>query len=424
MRALFLIAVINFVNVIDGKIIGIVAEPIKQELDLSDTQVGLLTGFAFSICYAIFALPLARLSDRGHRGRILAVALLFWSVMTAMCGLAGSYAKLALARMGVAIGESACSPASYALVADYFGPRARARAMSTLTVATSLGTMAAFTVGGPIAQAFGWRAVFLLLAVPGILIAIVAWRWLAEPRLAGAAARAPDPVPPQNAWEALRALLGTPGYLLLVIGASALTFVTASLLVWGASFFQRVYGWSMADTGIVLGVTFGVSGIVAPLVTAWLGDRRISGDAGAYVRVLAAMTTAAIPFMAIGLLVPDATGSLILIGAAFALISGWPPSILATIRALIGSRNMALATALLGLALNLLGIGLGPLVIGSISDLVFERFGSDAVRFALLACCVALTVAAACLWLAARGITRRARGAPMPAAAARHAARI
>lgn len=405
--ALVLLALVSMLNVIDRKIVGILAEAIKTDLQLTDTQMGFLTGFAFSICYALCAIPIARFADRGDRARILAVALAFWSIMTALCGMAGTYARLVLARMGVAVGEAACSPVSYSLVADYYPPHHRAKAMSVVTIATAIGTLLAFGLGGQITQAFSWQVAFMVVGFPGVALAVVLWIWLPEPRRGRPAAQDDGSGADRGAIAAIRGLLSKPALNLLIFGASMLTLALSAQLIWTASFFQRTYGWSVGTAGIALGVTFGVGGVVAPLVSSYLGDHRLVRDRGAYPRVIALLTLLALPCLGASLLATSAAVSIFLIGLTYALTSGWPPNTLAAVRLLVGSGRMALATALLGVAINVVGIGLGPFIVGFLADLMQPRLGSEALRFALLASCLtAYAAAIAAFWLAARLIGR------------------
>lgn len=404
MTALALLAILNTLNIIDRKIVGILAEPMKHDLHLTDGQVGLLTGFAFSLVYAVCAVPIARVADRGNRARILAVSLAFWSLMTALSGMAQTFTRLLVARMGVAVGESACTPASYSLIADYFEPRRRGRAMALISVAVAIGTFIAFALGGRIAQSLDWRSAFFLVGLPGVGLALAIWFILPEPRGAEAVDAASATGADPNAAAAIGVLLRQPAYVLLVAGGCAVMFSLNALLIWTAPFLQRVFHWSLADAGLALGFTFGISGMISPLLSALIGDRLLLKDRGAYPWVMALLCLAAAPCLVAGLMAPSATAALVMIGLVYLLTSGWIALVVTPIRVLAGARRMALAVALLGVAHNLLGIGLGPLVVGLLSDVLQPAFKAEAIRYALMPAALGYLLAALALAMAARRI--------------------
>lgn len=404
---LILLGLISFFNSIDARVIGAIAESIKHDLRLTDTQLGLLTGFAFSVCYALFSIPVAHLSDRNNRARIISVAIALWSFMTMICGLSGTYGRLLFGRMGVAIGESAFAPAAYSLIADYFDDSRRARAMATLSVASALGTLMAFTLGGMMASAFGWRAVFLVLGLPGLVLAAISWFKLPDPRTRLSASGLPQAK--SGGLADFREILRAPGYVLMTAGGAVLTFSMAAILVWSASFFLRSYNWSMGDTGLILGLTFGLAGVASPLFTTYLGDRLAASREGgkrltAHIDVVAGLTAIAIPAITIALFVPVAPVSLAMIGLTYFLTAGWAANIMATMRSQVPGTRMAVAAAVMGLSFNLVGFGLGPLVVGYVSDALHPALGSNDIRFALFGCTVALSIGLVLLLFASRRV--------------------
>ncbi|GLJ00247.1 MFS transporter [Sphingobium sp. BS19] len=404
--ALFLLGATNLLNMLDRKIVGILAEPIKKDLALSDTQTGLLTGLAFSICYAVCAVPIARIADRGNRVRILSIMLGFWSIMTVFCGLAKTFGMLLMARFGVAAGESACSPISYALISDYFEPRYRARAMSVVPLAAAIGTLLAFAVGGYLAQHFDWRMSFLLVGLPGLALGVICWFVLPEPRLKVTPSRQNGPDESLSLRVALGQLLGRPIFVLLVAGASAMMFSLSALLIWSAALLQRSYGWSLSEAGLALGLIFGVGGMGAPVLASIMGDRRLQSDNGAYPYTLALLSAIAAPILLLALFSTSAWFTLVAICCVYLLTSGWPPLVMATFRIFTPSNNMALAVALLGTAINLLGLGLGPFCVGILSDFIVPTLGADSIRYALLPTVAVYLIASLIFYVVAARVRR------------------
>ena len=179
--ALGLLTLTYALNFVDRQILAILQEPIKAELGLSDSQLGLLTGFAFAVFYVVCGIPIARWADRGVRRSIIALAIAVWSVMTGLCGLAQNYVQLLLARIGVGVGEAGGSPPAHSMISDIFPPAERATALSTYSVGINIGIMVGFLMGGWLNEFFGWRVAFLAVCVPGLVMALVLRLTLAEP---------------------------------------------------------------------------------------------------------------------------------------------------------------------------------------------------------------------------------------------------
>ncbi len=179
---LIMLMLINAVAYVDRSIITVLAQPIKKDLGLSDTQLGFLTGFGFMIVYIFAGLPIARISERSSRVNVIALCVSFWSVMTALCGIAGSYWQLLLARIGVGAGESGAAPAAHSLIGDYVAPEKRGSAIGTFVLGNPLGIMAGSIIGGLVAQHFSWRAAFFVVGVPGLIIALLIKFTIREPK--------------------------------------------------------------------------------------------------------------------------------------------------------------------------------------------------------------------------------------------------
>lgn len=359
---LALLTLIYVVNFIDRQLIGIVGQPMKVELGLSDKQLGLLGGLAFALFYTVLGLPIARAADRGSRVRIIAISLALWSMMTALCGMAGSFAALLAARIGVGVGEAGCVPPSQSLVADLFPPERRATALSVLSLGIPVGMLIGAAAGGWLAQSLGWRSAFLALGLPGVVLAAIVMLVLREPVRTSPAADAP----PLMAVAAT--LLKRPAFLHMAAGGTLASFagygVTSFAVPLVLRRFDLPLGVAASGFGLIAGVGIGV-GIGGG---GWLSDRLARLRPGAPGLVAAAgAITAAILFQ-LALSQPDplalaATGLIPLLGAH--LYFG--PTYGVTANS-VGPRERATAVAILLMAMNAIGLGFGPLAVGALSD--------------------------------------------------------
>ncbi|QJU58091.1 MFS transporter [Sphingomonas sp. AP4-R1] len=403
---LALLTLIYVVNFIDRQLIGIVGQPMKLELGLSDTQLGLLGGVAFALFYTVLGLPIARAADRGSRVTIIAISLALWSAMTALCGMAGSFAALLTARIGVGVGEAGCAPPSQSLVADLFPPERRATALSVLSLGIPAGMLIGAVAGGWLAQSLGWRSAFLALGLPGVALAGIVALVLREPVRTSPAADAP----PLMAVAAT--LLKRPAFLHMAAGASLASFagygVTSFAVPLVLRRFDLPLGVAASGFGLIAGVGIGL-GIGGG---GWLSDRLARLRPGAPGLVAAAGAIAAAILFQLALSQPDplalaATGLIPLLGAH--LYFG--PTYGVTANS-VGPRERATAVAILLMAMNAIGLGLGPLAVGVLSDHFVAAGASSgaALTQALRIDLIVYVWAAIHFLLAARALSRaRAR---------------
>ncbi|MET0659731.1 MAG: MFS transporter [Steroidobacteraceae bacterium] len=388
--ALILLTLTNLVNYIDRMLMPALAQPIKQEFGLSDAQVGVLTGFAFALVYAAAGIPIARLADRGARRTILAVSLAFWSIMTAVCGTVRSFGQLALARMGVGIGEAGCLPSSYSLLSDYFPPERRGVAIGWFIVGNCLGITIGFMLGGWLGAQVGWRNAFLIVGLPGLLLALAIRIFMREPPRGGE--RDTDtPLDMQQTWSLL---VRNRSYRWAIAGNVAFTFVVHGTVAWLPAFFIRVHGASLTTAGVGTGVVVGVGMAVGTLVGGVWGDRLVrSGLERPQFLCIGAMLALALGYGVV-FWVDSMTAAF---AAAFVacVIGGLAASPNPTaILNVTESRVRATAAALNIMLCSLFGIGLAPVVIGLLSDLFAASRGSEALRYALTANIPACLIAA------------------------------
>jgi len=400
-RYVALLFIVSTVSLMDRQILAILLEPIKRELGASDTEMGLLTGFAFVLFFALASVPIARLADRHSRRNIIAVALAFWSVMTMLSGYVATFLQLAAARIGLGISEAAVAPASASMFSDLFPRERRTTPLALLAVAAPVGTMLAFTIGGIVNAAVGWRMTFVALGAPGLLLTVVMLLTIREPRRG--AAEAPGVVAEQYG------LSDTIGYLRrlrslrwLAVGASLNVFAASAKVVWSAPFLIRAHNMNTAEAGAWLGITTGIGGTAGIVVGGLAAQRLARGDPAWLLRVPAVTSALAAPFVMLFLTLPPSSAPVMNLGATF-FGSCMVAPVLAVSQTLAKVRMRALAAALVSLVVNVIGAGLGPLTVGLSSDLLAPSLGPSSIRYALLVPAVtALLGAALCFNRGAR----------------------
>jgi predicted MFS family arabinose efflux permease len=381
---LAILVVVYAVNFIDRNILSVLLQPIKEELGASDTAMGLLTGFAFAVFYTFAGIPIARLADRGSRRAIMAVGIAAWSGLTAASGLARSFAGLALARIGVGIGEASATPAAHSLISDYFPPERRTRALAIYNVGSSLGILLGLVLGGWLKEEIGWRATFAVVGLPGLLVAFGVWLGIPEPRRGLSESRG-DRGDAPGLRETLRFLGGQPSYLHVAFAAALYACPSYGLLHWAPTFLVRVHHLGYAELGWKLGPIVGISSAVGVLAAGALCDRLAKRDVRWLCWVPALSSLILVPCCVVFALAPDPNLALLayvpvnLVTAVFA-----PPSY-AIGQGLAQLRMRALASAIMLFVINLIGLGLGPTLVGMLSDAMEPRLGVESLRYALVA---------------------------------------
>jgi predicted MFS family arabinose efflux permease len=376
---LFVVYVMNFV---DRQILAILLDPIKQDLGVSDTAMGFLTGFAFAAFYTVAGIPIARLADRGSRRTVIATGLAVWSAMTAASGLARNFGQLAIARVGVGIGEAAGVPPSHSLIADYFPPERRAAALGFFANGIYVGTMLAFLLGGWVATHFDWRTAFFLVGLPGIPLALLVRATVRElPRGASETAPADDAELPLR--EALRFLFARRSFVRIVVGSSLLSLTGYGMLVWGPAFLGRVHGMDPASVGTWLGILIGVFGSAGAWLGGLLADRLGRLDVRWTLRAPALAMLAGLPFAAGFLLLPTPGLALVSFAPFYLLSNMHVGPVWSALQGISRLRMRATVSAVFQFILNLIGLGLGPLLVGMLNDELADRFGDAAIRWSL-----------------------------------------
>jgi predicted MFS family arabinose efflux permease len=376
--AVGLLTLTNFMSYTDRMLLPAMLQPIKREFLLSDTQLGLLSGFAFAIVYAVVGIPVARRADHRSRRAILACALTLWSLMTATCGLARSFGQLALARVGVGIGEAGCAPTSLSLLSDYFPPHRRGTAVAFLGLGNTLGITAGLSLGGWLGELVGWRSAFFIVGLPGLILAAVIFMFLKEPPRTGSYSQV-------RGSQVVRLLFSNASYCWLLAASVCHVFITYGVVQWLPSFFLRAHGLGLRAAGVRTGLVVGLGMAVGTIAGGILGDRLTRRGLERPQLLAAFAMICAVCAYGAAFWIPSTSSAfaLIAVGAIFAALP-LSPTLTATLN-VCKSGLRATASAVNILTISLLGVGLAPTIIGSLSDHWKPTVGDASLRYALSA---------------------------------------
>jgi MFS family permease len=372
-------------NFVDRQIIGVLAVPIKAELGLSDTQMGLMGGIAFALFYSGLAIPIAWLADRKSRVNIIAASVALWSAFTAACGLAQNFWQLFAARMGVGIGEAGGVAPSYALVSDFYPRERRARALALFSLGIPIGSALGVFFGGWLASNLDWRSAFLIVGLAGLPAALAVKLGIAEPVRGGfdsADGAASEPAPPF--LVVAMHLFGTPSFWLLSLGAASGSILGYGLIFWLPSFFSRSFGLELGEVGWFYGSIVLIGGVAGTWLGGWIGDRVGPEHPGRYALVPAVCFVAAAPCFAFGLFAPSLTVGWILFAAGQMLALAWLGPVIAAVQHIVPPNMRATASASFLFINNLIGIGFGIFFLGFMSDRMTAAHGADALQYSIL----------------------------------------
>ena len=352
----------------DRTVLSILQNPIKQELQLSDTELGVLGGFAFALFYSTLGVPVARLAERVDRRWLIAGSLAIWSIATAASGLARGFASLFALRVAVGVGEAGASPPAHSLITDYFPPHRRGTAFSIYSLGVSAGVLIGAIAGGYIAQTYGWRMTFAIFGIPGVLLAILIPLTIREPRRGRLDAPRADGDRLPGFGEVLQRFAQKKALFHIVAGASIAAFGSYSIIAFSTPFFIRAHGSSLSEAGLLLGLTSGLSAGIGIFFSGFVTDRVSGRDARWAVWIPAAGLLAAVPLYIAGFHLTDKPAAIAVLLVAPALQYLYLGPTMGLMHNLVTPRMRATATALLYLTVNLFGMGLGPPVTGFLSD--------------------------------------------------------
>ncbi len=402
-------------NFVDRQVVVILQEQIRADLGLMDWQLGLLSGFVFAVFYSVLGLPIAHLSESVGRKRVVATALAFWSIMTALSGAAQNFIHLLILRIGVGVGEAGGSPPSHSMISDIFPLRRRALALSIFSMGVYIGYLFAYGFGGWVAESLGWRTTFIVVGLPGIFVAVLVAITVKEPPR-GMAERIEsgnlehtiddeDSVRP-SFRDTVRLLWSKRSFRHIAMAASLQSLAGYGVGNFVPSFIIRSYDMAIGDVGWRLALIMGIGGVVGVVSSGWIADRLARRGEKWYVLTpaIALLVTLPLTVFAFSALTP---GSMFLSYVPYVVLGAmWLGPCLAVTHSLVGLRQRAVASAALFFIVNLIGLGLGPLIVGSLSDLLRADYGdAGGLRYAIIGTAlVAKTWSIAHFFLASRSI--------------------
>jgi predicted MFS family arabinose efflux permease len=422
---MILLVAIYTSNFIDRTILPTLGQAIKQDLHLTDTQLGMLGGLTFAFFYSIFGIPLARVAERRSRVPLMAAAVTAWSMMTALCGLAQNFLQLAAARVGVGVGEASCMPCAHSLIADHYPPRQRASALAIFAFGIPLGSMIGAVAGGWIAQNMSWRLAFMIVGLPGLILALLTILTLKEPPRGHAdGLAASGPAPPLTA--VLKRYLDRPALLWTTAAATVAATATYGILNFVAVFFMRRFGLDIAHAGLATGAITGIGAGVSILAGGFLGDMAAKRDLRGYAWVAIAGLLTCLPLYDLGFTRGGTILALVLlVGAGVAQQLFLAPTF-AVANLGVETRMRATSIALMSFVWSLIGQGLGPVFVGVMSDHMAKVLTADGasdilglcraaacadasatgLQYAMVSITVLYPISAALFWMASRHMRR------------------
>lgn len=392
-----ILTIILLFNSIDRIALGILLQVIKIDFNLSDTQLGLLTGIAFALFYSIMGLPIARWADAGNRVTIISLACALWSAAVALCGLAGSFMHLLLIRIVVAVGEAGCVPPALSLMADYFNRAERPRAVAIYGLGGTFSAVIGYALAGWLSDRYGWRLTFVAVGMPGVFLGLLAWFTLREPRRERSAASGGASVHQQfddggqprfaikrSTAEVCMTLWTNVTFRRLMLCLAGMLFFNIGIGQWLPAFFIRTHGFTAAQVGTWLAIIMGAGGLLGSYVGGELASRYAVNNESLQLRAMAVAVACAGAAAIFVYSTPNAYVALALLALhVFALFSINGP-LLATMQTLVPERMRAMSFALAYLVANLLGMGLGPFAAGALSDLYHGWAHEESLRYSLL----------------------------------------
>lgn len=382
-RMLWVLLAVYVLNFLDRQIVNILAEPIAGDLDLSDSDIGLLTGLAFALFYTFLGIPIARYADKPSTNRVglISISLAIWSGMTVVCGLAQNFVQLLLARIGVGVGEAGCTPAAHSLITDAVEPVKRASAIAFYGLGIPIGSLLGLIVGGLVNDLWGWRIAFMVVGIPGIVLALALPLVIREVRHT-ATAKAAMPAG-LTALGALREVFGTRAFLYIAIASSVTAFLGYGKGVWALILFQRSHGLSAGETGLLLGVALGIAGIIGTWLGGYLADRFGKVDRRHMLTTPAVGMAIAAPILFLGYWVGEWHVAIMLLFVPTILNAAYYGPTFACVHGLVRPEARAMASAVMLFLQNLIGLGLGPLLFGIASEMLKPAVGVESVRYVL-----------------------------------------
>jgi len=402
---LVLLAGIYAFNNVDRAALGLAVQNIKAALQLTDAQLGLLSGIVFALFYSTFGIPLGRWADRGNRIKIISLTAALGGMMIMLCGAARSFGQLMLIRIGVAVGESGCMPPAYSLIADYFGRSERPRATAKYLLGGSVSVFFGYFVAGWLNEFYGWRVMFVVLGCPCLLLSAVAWVTLHEPRSMRhrSADTGSTTVRTPPLAEVSRSLWSNRTYRCVLLTLCLNYLFGTGIGQWQPAYFIRSFGLSTGELGTWLALLYGVGGFAATYLGGYVASKYAPRNERLQLRVMALLNAGFGLISAAAYLSRNPYVALVLVGVAGSGGALQSAPLFATTQTVVPERMRAISVSILFLFANLIGMGLGPLAVGVMSDALRPVAGEESLRYALLAMCPGYLVGCWLLWRA--GVT-------------------
>lgn len=389
---LIMVTLVSMINIADRLIMSILMEDIKADFQLSDTQVGLLVGLAFALFYALMSFPIARWADIGNRKNILSLAVILWSGMTALCGAAVGFYSLFLARLGVGVGEAGGSPPTYSLIADYFKPSERARAMGVYMVGAALGTGGGLIIGGILGEMLGWRKTFLVLGIPGVLLGVLFFFSVKEPQRGRLDAGEEKDKQAQAIKKTLKSLAANSIFIRISMSFAMLTMIGYAMAFWLAPIMLRNFDIPLSKVGLYLGLTYIAAGIPAPLIGGYFTDYMAKRDARwrAWIPAIAIIIVAvALWFCVMASSFEVFISCFVVAYFVFMIPQG---ATLSVLQSSLGAGERAVGSSFALMINSLMGAALGPLLVGMLSDSLSAEHGVKSLNYALIWVCIGASI--------------------------------
>lgn len=389
---LIMVTLVSMINIADRLIMSILMEDIKADFQLSDTQVGLLVGLAFALFYALMSFPIARWADIGNRKNILSLAVILWSGMTALCGAAAGFYSLFLARLGVGVGEAGGSPPTYSLIADYFKPSERARAMGVYMVGAALGTGGGLIIGGILGEMLGWRKTFLVLGIPGVLLGVLFFFSVKEPQRGRLDAGGEKDKQAQAIKKTLKSLAANSIFIRISMSFAMLTMIGYAMAFWLAPIMLRNFDIPLSKVGLYLGLTYIAAGIPAPLIGGYFTDYMAKRDARwrAWIPAIAIIIVAvALWFCVMASSFEVFISCFVVAYFVFMIPQG---ATLSVLQSSLGAGERAVGSSFALMINSLMGAALGPLLVGMLSDSLSAEYGVKSLNYALIWVCIGASI--------------------------------
>lgn len=379
---LFLLVLVFTSSHVDRQIVAILQEPIKAAFQISDTQLGLLTGVMFALFYATLGMPMAMWADRRNRRNLIAFSITLWSAMTALCGAAQQFWQLLIARMGVGVGEAGSNPPSHSIISDLYPAHERGTAMAIFGIGVNLGVMLGYLIGGWVNEWLDWRWAFVVAGVPGLLIALIVRFSMLEPPRGYADGITEKPVAPPF-WQVVKFMLERSAIRHLLAGNMLVSFAGYAAIAWAPVYFQRVHGMSTGESGTILAMAIGIGGGIGTFLGGYLADKWARYNEGWRAWVITLSVVFYAPAALLGYVATDATHAALWFVFPAALGGVYIGTSFAILQSQLAVQMRSVGAAINLFLLNIIGLGLGPLTVGMISDFMAPEVGIDSIRYGL-----------------------------------------